>query len=84
MKQSYEVTGTLTDDQTVKLDKRLPISPSRVHLVVEPVQEDSKSSRLEVLERIHARQRERGHVPPTKEQVDEYIRRERASWEHSI
>jgi len=81
MKQSYEVTGTLTDAQTVKLDKDLPIPPSKVRLVVEQVEEEKKPSRMEVLERIHARQRERGHIPPTREEVDEYIREERESWE---
>ena len=82
MKQSYEVTGTLTDEQTVKLDKRLPIPPSRVRLVVEPVEEPTrKSTHQEVLAKIHARLRARGHVPPTAEQVDEYIRQERESWE---
>lgn len=81
MKQSYEVTGTLTDEQTVKLDQKLPIPPSRVRLVVRQVEGTPRVSRQEVLAKIHARQRERGHVPPTKEQVDEHIRRERESWE---
>jgi len=40
-----------------------------------------KQSLTEVLERIHARQRERGHVPPTPEEVDAYLRAERASWD---
>ena len=82
MKNTYKVTGTLTDEHTVKLDEDLPISPSKVRLVVEPVEEPTrKSSHQEVLARIYARQRERGYVPPTKEQVDEYIHRERESWE---
>ena len=81
MKTTYEVTGTLTDEHTVKLDKNLPISPSKVRLVVEPVEERERVSRQEVLARIHARQRERGHTAPTKEQVDAHIRRERDSWE---
>jgi len=81
MGQSYQVTGTLTDGQTVKLDRKLPVLSSRVHLVVEPVEESRKSSRQEALARIHARQRERGHVAPTREEVDEYIRKERQSWE---
>lgn len=36
---------------------------------------------IEVMEEIWAEQRARGHVPPTKEEVDQYIREERASWD---
>lgn len=35
----------------------------------------------EVMEEIHAAQRARGHVPPTKEEVDAYLEAERASWD---
>jgi hypothetical protein len=32
------------------------------------------------LETIHARQRARGHKPPTAEEVEAYARQERQSW----
>lgn len=35
----------------------------------------------DVLEEIWEEQRARGHVPPTKKEVDEYIRAERESWD---
>lgn len=35
----------------------------------------------EVLDEIRARQRARGHVPMTKEEVDRYIEEERNSWD---
>jgi len=81
MKNTYVVTGTLTDKNTVKLDESLPISQTKVRLVVETLQESKRQPLQEVLARIHARQRERGHTPPTKEEVDQYIRQERKSWE---
>lgn len=36
---------------------------------------------FEVLDRIWAEQKARGHVPPTKEEVDRYIEEERNSWD---
>ncbi len=35
----------------------------------------------ETMERIWADQRERGHVPPTKEEVDQHIRELREGWD---
>ncbi len=34
---AYVVTGTLTDEHTVTLDEALPLAPTRVRVVVEPV-----------------------------------------------
>jgi hypothetical protein len=36
---------------------------------------------LEVLAEIHAEQEARGHIPPTREEVDRYLAEERASWD---
>jgi hypothetical protein len=36
---------------------------------------------LEVLAEIRAAQKARGHVPPTREEVDRYLAEERASWD---
>jgi hypothetical protein len=81
MKEGYVVTGTLTDRHTGRLDEDLPSSLNRVRLTVEAVDLPAKSSPMEVLDRIHARMRSRGYTPPTREEVDEYLRKERESWE---
>jgi len=49
VQNTYEVTGTLTDDRTVALDERLPLSPMRVRVVVEPLQRASRPSYQQVL-----------------------------------
>jgi hypothetical protein len=76
---SYIVTGTLSDEQTVALDKPLPIRGGKVRVVVEPI-ETAQRSYTEVMAAIRERQRRRRHRPPTREEVDAYIRAERASW----
>lgn len=81
MQNAYVVTGTLTDDHTVALDEPLPVSFVKVRLVIEPIQEQTeKKSCLEVMEAIYQSQRDRGHIPPTREEIDRYIQEERASW----
>ena len=77
---AYVVTGTLTDEHTVTLDEALPLGPTRVRLVVEPLQPTSKRPYVEVIAEIRERQRARGHQPPTREEVDTYLQRERDSW----
>ncbi|MGH7964894.1 MAG: hypothetical protein ACRERD_24280 [Candidatus Binatia bacterium] len=81
MHNTYIVTGTLTDAQTVTLDEALPLSPTKVRLTVEPLALTSQRSYQEVVAAIHERQRIRGHQPPTKEEVDTYLQAERQSWE---
>lgn len=81
MADTYTVTGTLTDHQTVRLDEVLPLESQKVRLVIEPISPDSKSSYEEVMQKIRARQKSRGHKPPTKEEIDAYLKLERESWE---
>lgn len=80
MHSAYVVTGTLADGRTVTLDEALPLTNHRVRLVVDPLSSAKRRQPGEVLEEIWARQRARGHVPPTREEVDAYIRAERESW----
>lgn len=81
MQSAYIVTGTLTDDHTVALDEPLPVSFVKVRLMIEPIQEQpKKKSCMQAIETIYQRQRDRGHIPPTREEVDRYIQEERASW----
>ena len=80
MQNAYVVTGTLTDARTVMLDEALPLTPTKVRLVVEPLPRLSQRPYREVLATIRARQRARGHIPPTKAEIDKYIQAERDSW----
>jgi hypothetical protein len=81
MQQAYIVTGLLTDGQTLKLDESLPLKEGKVRVIVEVLPEGTASKLEEVLALIHQRQRERGYVPPTREEVDAYLKAERESWD---
>ncbi len=82
MRESYSVTGTLTDSKTVNLDEPLPMIPGRVRVVVEPLTTPpGPSTYRNVMEAIRDRQRLRGHQPPSREDVDASIRAEREAWE---
>lgn len=81
MSQSYTVTGTMTDQHTVALDELLPITDGKVRVTIEILDEQPRRSLSEVLDEIHQRQEARGHRPPTPQEVDEYLRQERNSWE---
>ena len=80
MHSAYIVTGTLTDAQTVALDEALPLTPTKVRLVVEPLLSASLRPHQEVIAEIRERQRTRGYNPPTREEVDAYLQGERDSW----
>ena len=81
MNKAYILTGTLTDDHTVRLDEALPLVPMRVRLVVEPLGPESQRPYQDVIASIRQRQSARGHRPPSREEVDSYLRAERASWD---
>jgi len=80
METAYIVTGTLTDEHTVKLDEALPLSKGRVRLSVEPLAPATKRPHDEVIAEIWARQNARGHQPRTREEIDTDIQSERDSW----
>jgi hypothetical protein len=81
MHKTYIVTGTLKDAHTVMLDEALPLTPTKVRLVVEPLSPTSQRPYQEVIAEIRARQLSRGHRSPSREEVDAYLRAERDSWE---
>jgi hypothetical protein len=81
MPRTYTVTGAVIDGQTLKLDEALPISQGKVRVVVEVVEPETNPPFMEVMEQIWAGQRARGHVPPTREEVDAYLKAERDSWD---
>jgi hypothetical protein len=72
---AIEVQGTLREDGTLVLDDKPNLPPGRVKVTVQPadVAKDKANDAISVLERIHASQAERGHVPRSVEEIDEYI-----------
>jgi len=81
MSSVYIVTGTLTDEQTVTLDKSLPLVLTKVRLVIEPLTSSLLRPYLEVIAKIRKQQQDRGHKARLREDVDDYLRQERDSWE---
>lgn len=79
MTTTYTATGVLTDGTTLKLDQPLPVTTGRVRVVVEPIPD--LTSYEKVMQEIRDGQRARGHVPPTREEVDAYLKAERDSWD---
>ncbi len=73
------VAGTLQPDGvTLHLDKQLALPPGRVTVTVQPTGPDSGPTMLEVLDRIHHEQRQRGRRPMTEEEMAAEIARMRA------
>jgi len=71
----------MTDQHTVSLDKSLPIADGKVRVTIETLNEQPRRSLNDVLDEIHQRQQAHGHRPPTAQEVDDYLRCERNSWE---
>jgi len=81
MHNAYIVTGALTDARTVTLDESLPLEPTRVRLVVEPVTAAVSASYSETMATIRARQQRRGFVPRSRADVDVAVQQERDGWD---
>jgi hypothetical protein len=81
MRDSFTVTGTLTNARTVTLDEGLPLAPTRVRVVVEPLSSPPTRPYHDVVAEIRARQERRGHQPPSRAEVDAALEQERASWD---
>lgn len=61
------VQGTLQPDGlTVHLENKLPLPPGRVTVTVQPTATKSGPTMLEVLDRIHRDQQQRGRKPMTE------------------
>ena len=80
MQTAYVLTGTLNDDQTVTLDEALPLNSMKVRISIEPLASLQLRPRDEVIAEIRARQKARGHVPRTREEIDADLQIERDSW----
>ena len=75
---SITVAGTLDPDGvTVRLDRKVTLPPGPVTVTVYCQQPKDGPGVLEVLDRIHRAQQERGRRPPTEEETAEQIRRMR-------
>jgi hypothetical protein len=84
MRPTWVVTGTLTDGKTLTLDEVVPLEPGRVRVVIEqlpPEPTHPPQPLQEFLEQIWERQRQRGHVPPTPEEVEAWMRESRGDRE---
>jgi hypothetical protein len=81
MQNAYILTGSVADERTLTLDEALPIKTGKVRVVVEVLETPPKVPYAEFMASLHKRQEERGHIPPTREEVDAYLNAERDSWE---
>lgn len=81
MTATFTTTGTLTDSKTLTLDTPAPPGTSRVRVTVEAMADEPPPKWLQVLDEIRAGQVARGHVPLTREEIDAFMREERAAWE---
>lgn len=82
MAKIYEVTGMTEDGATIVLETPLPVR-GRVRVRVEIAPESCQEARQDLwafLEELHERQRARGHVPPTPEAVETYLKEMRSEW----
>ena len=64
------VEATLQPDGvTLQLEKKLCLSPGRVTVTVQPAGRPTGPTMMEVLERIHQGQQQRGRRPTTEEEM---------------
>jgi hypothetical protein len=66
------------DGVTLRLDKKVALPPGRVTLTVQPSEPRSGPTMLEVLDRIHQDQQQRGRRPMTEEEMAAEIAQLRA------
>jgi glycine betaine/choline ABC-type transport system substrate-binding protein len=94
-KSTITTDATLEPDgMTVHFDKRIALPPGRVTVTVESIVPKAGPSMLDVLERIHADQRQRACKPMTDEEMaaeiatmraedDDYEDQWRKIWSHT-
>lgn len=79
--QAYVLTGVLADGRTLELDETLPVPNGRVRVTIEALVEKPSMTHDEYLAWLSQRQQQRNYVAPSREDVDEYLRTERESWD---
>ncbi len=76
-------TGMLSDNQTVILDKPVPLPVGRVRVTVEMLPPDNlEGTFLSKLKAIRQTLSENGYRPRTKAEIDTQIKDEREAWGH--
>lgn len=75
-RRQIQVTGTVTDPQTIRLDEALPADVGQVRLLIDvlPPPGAKKPTMQEAIAEIRARQAARGHVPPSTEEIEAHFR----------
>ncbi len=81
MVSPYVVTGTLSNGRVVELDEALPLADAKVRVSIEPLPAGKVRPLREVVAEIRERQRQRGYVAPSREEIDRFLEEERESWE---
>jgi hypothetical protein len=74
--ETLEVQGTVQSDGSLVLDEKLNLPAGRVRVTVQTKNEPEKADParfLDMMERIWADQRARGHVPRSREEIDAEI-----------
>ena len=65
------VEATLTSEGTLELQEKLKLPAGRVQLIVQPLPElPADDPFWQLMQRIWAGQKARGHVPRTREEID--------------
>ena len=73
MQEVYRVTGELTDGRHVTLDEAIPLTSGKVRVIVEQIPAGGEPDLAAFERAFRERQHKRGHMPPTKEEVDAYL-----------
>lgn len=77
---TIETTGHMIDAHTMHLNDPVPEMNRDLSITVREKAVEMPKDTIAALEWIRESQRKRGHIPPTREEVDAYIKAERDSW----
>jgi hypothetical protein len=73
---AIEIHGTLREDGTLVLDEKPNLPPGRVKVQMQPADSATKEDTndvIAVLQRIHADQTRRGHLPRSVEEINAFL-----------
>ncbi len=79
--EAVVLRGTLRPDGSLELDGKVPLPSGPVEVTVRPLAPTRGEDLPSLLARIRAEQQAAGHVPRTREQIDEEVRRLRDEWD---
>jgi hypothetical protein len=79
---SVTVQGLVKPDGSLELEGKLPLPTGKVQVTVQPLPEPARDDPFwQMMERIWAGQKARGHVPRSVEEVESERQRVREDWE---